>query len=271
MRKIIALILISLIVLSCSNELKFNTPAFQGLKNYDSWIADSFQASLSDDGALKIIGIRNRESVTVFLESADSGIYNLESSVINSVDFEDNSSVLYSTLNNGDGEIVIEDFDTENLTVTGTFKFNAYSINGEVVNFIKGVFDQIPIVGAGDSNGGSDSFNATVNSNDIEFSTIETDIIGHILHVKATNDDDGTYMEIFLPENISVGNHTLNFSTQTFANYVDSDGSVASSQFGTLTILEYDQQFNKIKGTFLFNTGNPYNIIVTGGNFLVYY
>lgn len=270
MRKIIALIFISFTVLSCSNELEVNTPAFQGLKNYKSWMADSFQASLSDDGVLKIIGVKNRETITISLESVNSGIYNLDSSLVNSVDFEDNSSIIYSTLNNGDGEIVIEDFDTENLTVTGTFKFNAYSVNGEIVNFIKGVFDQIPIAGASDSNESSDSFKATVNSNNLDFSVIETNITNDILYVKATN-DDGTYMEIFLPKNISVGNHNLNFSTQTYATYVDLDGSVASSQFGTLSILEHNQQFNKIKGTFLFNTGNPYNVIVTGGNFSVYY
>ncbi len=57
MKRIITLILISLTAVSYSNELKFNTPALQGLKDYKSWISDNFQASLSDDGLIKIIGV----------------------------------------------------------------------------------------------------------------------------------------------------------------------------------------------------------------------
>ncbi len=153
-------------------------------------------------------------------------------------------------MNGGDGEIVIENFNSEELTVSGTFKFNAYSINGDIVNFTKGIFNEIPIAGSNDSiNIVSNSFSAKVNMNATEFSLIKTNILNNILQIRAT-DVDGAYLEIFMLENISIGNHTLNFSTQIYANYVGLDRTVAASQFGTLSISEHDQQFKRIKGTF---------------------
>ena len=273
MQRIIALILISLITLSCSNELEFNTPAFQGTKDYGSWMADNFQAIIGDDGSLKIIAIRNTETLTISTENTNAGTYSLGSSSANSAVFDGKGFVTYSTLNNGDGEIIIKDFDLGNLTITGAFKFNAYSSSGEIVNFIQGVFHKIPIAHNGEVMAfiGSNLFEATVNSNNVEVATIETNISDTaILQIKAKN-IDGTYIEIFMPEALSIGSHNLNFSTQIYANYVTSDGTIASSQYGTLTILEHDTLFNKIKATFLFNSGSPHNIEISNGNFIVYY
>lgn len=272
MKRIIALIIISFVAFSCSNNIEFNTPAFQGLKDYGKWKAEKFQAAISDSGELKIIAISTTESITILLQDFNEGTYSLGASSNNSISFDDRNFISFSTLNNGDGAIVIEEFDSTNLTISGTFKFNAYSSNGEIVNFIKGVFHKIPIATPDEEIEfvGSNSFSASVNSIDVEVGVIETDIIDSIIYVKAAN-TDGSYIEIFMPENITVGNHTLNFSSTTYANYGTFDGIVASSQYGTLTILEHDTQFKKIKASFLFNTGNPNNIEVSNGNFVIYY
>ena len=270
MRKIIALIFISLITLSCSNELVFNTPSLQGTKNYELWRANNYQATLSDNGGIKIIGTNNNESLAISISSFNVGTYNLKSSSINTVVFEDNNMKSYSTSNNGDGEIVIEDYDSTKLTITGTFKFNAYSDNKDVINFIQGVFYKIPIAAIPIGFTGSNLFNATVNSDAPEVDTIETTNSEGITHVKAIYLDNTT-IEFFIPEDIQVGSHTLNANTQTYASYVFANGVVAASQYGTLTILEHDTQFKKIKASFLFNTGNPHNISVANGNFVVFY
>ncbi len=117
---------------------------------------------------------------------------------------------------------------------------------------------------------GSNSFNASINSVVNEVDVVETDIIDGELKI-TTNYLDGTYFEFFIPENIQIGSYTLNASTQIYANYVFANGAIASSQYGTLTILEHDSQFKKIKASFLFNTGNPYNVTISDGNFIVYY
>lgn len=270
MQRIVALIFISLIAFSCSNEIEFRTPALQGAKNYDSWTAKNFQATMTDNGGVKIIGVNNSETITLYISSFNSGTYNLESSTFNTATFSDNNFKTYSTKNNGDGEIVIEDYDSVNLTITGTFRFNSYSINGELINFINGVFYKIPIASVSTEILESNLFNATVDSNNIEVNVVETVTIDNVLQVRG-NYIDGTFIEFFIPENIQIGSYTLNSSTQIYANYVLSDGSIAASQYGTLTILEHDTQFKKIKASFLFNTGYPHNISVSNGNFVVYY
>lgn len=270
MQRIIALILISLITLSCSNDVQFNTPLFQGTKNYELWTIDNLQAAFTNNGGVKIIGIKNNESLTLLTESVNVGTYDLGSTNENSATFEDYNFITYSTTNNGDGEIQIQDYDASSMTISGSFSFNSYSSNGELINFINGVFYNVPIVATTSELTGSNSFNATVNSNNVEVGTVETNIANTILEVKAIN-MDGSYIEIFMPEEILVGGYTLNSSTSIYATYGFTDGVVASSQYGTLTILEHDTQFKKIKASFLFNTGNPYNIIVTNGNFIVYY
>ena len=125
MQRILALFLISVITLSCSNELEYRTIALQGTKNYQSWFANNFQATLTDNGGVKIIGLNKNESITLIIEGKSEAIHVLGSSASSSAIFEDGNFKVFSTLNNGDGEIIIEDYDEVNLTITGTFKFNS--------------------------------------------------------------------------------------------------------------------------------------------------
>lgn len=270
MKRLFTLILIMLISFSCSNELEFNTSAIQGLKNYDSWEAKKFQAVFTDNGGVKIIGVNNNESLTLNINGISEGIYTLGTTRNSSAVFEDKNLIAYSTLNSGDGEIIIEDYNSGDLTITGSFKFNSYSTNGDLVNFIKGIFYKTPIESVVSELAGSNSFSASVNSVVNEIDVVETSIIEGELNIVA-NYLDGTFIEFFVPENIQVGSYTLNASTQIYANYVFGEGTVASSQYGTLTILEHDSQFRRIKGSFLFNTGNPYGVVVSNGNFIIYY
>ena len=270
MQRIIALILIVFLNFSCSNETEFNTSSFQGTKNYQSWSAKKLHAAYTDEGGLKIIGINTGESLTLITNNITEGVYVLGNTELSSAVFEDNNFVIYSTFNNGDGEIIIDEYDSEGLTITGSFKFNSYSESGELINFNYGIFYRIPIASVANELTGSNSFNASVNSVINEVDLVETEVVNDELYIAATC-SDGAYFEFFMPENIQVGSYNLNASTQIYANYVHTDGIVAQSQYGTLTILEHDQQFKKLKASFSFNTGNPYNIEVSNGNFIVYY
>ena len=270
MQRIIALILIVFLSYSCTNGTEFNTPTFQGTKNYHSWSAKKLHAAFTDEGGLKIIGINTGESLTIITNGISEGVYTLGASAQSSAVFEDKNFVIYSTLNDGDGEIIIEDFDSSALTITGTFNFNSYSESGELVNFIQGVFYKIPIASVANELTGSNSFSASVNSVLNEVNLVESDVLNEELYISARS-TDGAKFELFMPENIIIGSYNLNASTQIYANYVFPDGVVAASQFGTLTILEHDLQFKKIRASFSFNTGNPHNIVVSNGNFIVYY
>ncbi len=271
MRKILPLIVVFFLLLTCSNDIQFNSPALQGTKNYNLWRATDIQATLMDNGGIRIIGFNKNELMTLKLEAFEERTYTLGSSSGNSASFEDDSLKTYSTNNKGDGEIILEDYDAVNLTISGTFKFNSYSAGGEIINFINGVFYQIPFENNAEGNPSlANIFNASVNSNSLEINGVETILGDDEVNIKAKYADNSS-IELFMPKNISLGAHTLNYTSNIYANYTFPDGTQVSSQYGTLIILEHDIQFRKIKASFTFNTGFPHNLSVSNGNFVIFY
>lgn len=273
MKKALMLIMVFTFLFSCDNNLEFNSPAFQGDKNYTYWKSDRLRAGFLENGGIKIIGVNNKEALSFTLSNFEEGIYNLGSSFNNRAVFEDFNLISYSTSNNGDGNVTVTNYDEVNLTISGTFSFNAYSVEGEQVNFINGVFFQIPIDALEGQNQvltGTNTLEVTINEIPAQVLNVETDILDGVLTVTGINADNST-IQIIMPESTLQGSYTLNETSFTYANYIFPDGTVDSSQYGTLIILEHDTQFDKIKGSFLFNTGFPHQTVVTGGNFIVYY
>lgn len=273
MKKMWPLFLSILSLFSCNDNLEFNTPALQGLKNYELWSSDRFRAGILPGGGLKIIGINELESLTFTLAGFQEGTYFLGQTFNNSAVFENDLFMSFSTSNNGNGSVEIQNYDENNLTITGTFKFNSYSETGELVNFINGVFYEIPIDGNEVDNNvlaGSNYLSAAIDSENKEAIEVVTFINDSQFAIMATN-SDGSVLEIFMPHGTGIGSYTLNNASSIYANYIFPDGIVSPSQYGTLIITEHDFQFNKIKASFLFNTSNPYSVSVTSGNFVVYY
>lgn len=273
MKRVLILVFTLMSLYSCNNDLEFNTPAFQGDKNYEAWRSDRFRAGLLENGGVKIIGVKDSEALTLTLANFEEGTYSLGSSYGNKAVFEDFNFISYSTNNDGDGKVVVTDYDENNLTISGTFTFNSYSSTGELVNFIKGVFYKIPIDVLEDENEvltGTNTLAASINEIPTQVLSVETAIQSSQITIIATSADNSV-IQIFMPASTGQGSYTLNQTTDIYANYIFPDGTVASSQYGTLIITEHDFQFDKIKGSFLFNTGIPYQIAVTGGNFIVYY
>jgi hypothetical protein len=62
-----------------------------------------------------------------------------------------NSEIKYTTgIDIGNGEIIITEYDSENNTISGTFKFNAENVDDNssadpVLNFQQGVFYKVPV------------------------------------------------------------------------------------------------------------------------------
>ena len=271
MKRLLPLIALFLAALSCSNDLEFNNPALQGNKNYDFWQADKIQAILLEDGGIKITGINRNETLILLISDFETQSYNLKESRINSAEFRDNESKTFSTLNGGDGSIVIDNYDTVEMTITGSFTFNSYSSDGNLVNFSKGIFYKIPIENnAQEDSASSHTFKATIDTVAKEVEEVQVSSTDNEILINATF-IDGTTMQFNMPINIIMGSHTLNASTEVFATYTLLDGSNVNSQFGTLFVIEHDSQFRKIKASFNYNTGHPHNIAVTNGVFIIYY
>lgn len=168
MKKIVALLMIVSVLVSCEEDVSFNTPAFQARKDNFAWRADDYTAVYSVfDSTLVLTGFKGFEKLTMtaypvvitgngtasFFQDAT---FNLRNSpfAIAEYDYVNNGQVLmYSTEveDQAVGELALKNSVVQKPgTITGTFRFDAPYI-GNVpnapgrINFQEGVFYEIPI------------------------------------------------------------------------------------------------------------------------------
>jgi len=143
MKKITLFALIIITILSCGDEVQFNSPAFLGSRNGNQWQAETFSASIDENGFLTLTGSRNSEILQLRIPSVAVGTYVLGN--VNSMEarFITSNGTVFSTNNRPDpsvsiypeiGEIRLDEIADN--TFTGTFRFNAFDASGlDVVNF----------------------------------------------------------------------------------------------------------------------------------------
>ena len=154
MKKNLNLLLVVLSLLGCQDNIQSNLPAFVGLKNGDfSWRSSSSTVVVDAAGALTFTGTDGYGTLTLKVPSVALGSFVLGENSTSLVTYSEDQ-LLYSTNNNGtasivyvsDGKITIDELDSVNGTVTGSFYFNAYTADGErVVNFSEGVIYKLPV------------------------------------------------------------------------------------------------------------------------------
>lgn len=154
MKKVFQSLLILSLFISCQEDVKFNTPALQGMKDNVFWRAIDSKATLAANGSLEIVGYTSNEKLTLKTTSTASQIYFLGTSDSKKVIYEltdSSGTIVFNTgFGVGDGQIVITEYDAVNNTVSGTFKFNAENtldnpLAGPVLNFQQGVFYKVPV------------------------------------------------------------------------------------------------------------------------------
>ncbi|OUR94642.1 hypothetical protein A9Q87_03135 [Flavobacteriales bacterium 34_180_T64] len=157
MKKFTILLLTTIILVSCGNEIEFNSPALQGNKNYELWRANYYAADI-DFGGFLIEGGDNIETVQLITQNDVRGTFELGGNSSSVAIFRDANGIVYSTANApdpsvsvypADGQIIVDDIsNADPKGVTGSFWFNAYSADGlNYVNFNEGVFYRVPLVG----------------------------------------------------------------------------------------------------------------------------
>ena len=154
MKKILSLLVLLAVFTSCEEDVKFNTPAVQALKNNELWKADNFTATVGPNG-LTVEATFGFETLVLKTAGVNpSGTYNLgvnNSSVASyTLDVDSQLTEEYRTgANLGSGQIKLTATDTDFAAgyVTGTFYFRGVSDSGEEVYFQNGVFYRIPVTG----------------------------------------------------------------------------------------------------------------------------
>jgi hypothetical protein len=157
MKKSFLFIIVLLTLISCEEDVRFNNPSFQGIKDNVFWRAIVSTASVGANGSLVIEAYSGNEIITLKTTSTAKGTYFLGTSDSKTAVYilkDANGTLTFSTsLGKGDGQIVITEYDVVNNTVSGTFKFNAENrynnpIAGPILNFQQGVFYKVPVIGS---------------------------------------------------------------------------------------------------------------------------
>ncbi|MFD2942689.1 DUF6252 family protein [Flavobacterium notoginsengisoli] len=154
MKKYFYFLSLLLIVTSCTEDVKFNNPAFQTLKNNIFWRARNYKAYLNANGTMIVEGNLGYEKVVLQTQSSAEQPYTLGVDELSRATYENTlpselSSYATGT-NYGNGQIVITDYDTELKTISGTFKFTAVNedtenVENPQIHFTEGVFYKVPV------------------------------------------------------------------------------------------------------------------------------
>ncbi|SHM71115.1 DUF6252 family protein [Flavobacterium chilense] len=153
MRKYYYLLLTVFLFISCTEDVKFNTPAFQGLKDNVFWRAKAYSA-YTKNGSFVIRGLLETDGVNLRVPYPVPGTYILgiddTTTASYSNVFLDETPQFTTGTNKGSGQIVITEYNAQNQTISGTFKFYAVNVDEKNIekpgmSFTEGVFYKIPI------------------------------------------------------------------------------------------------------------------------------
>ena len=155
MKKYFLFITVILILVSCQEDVTFNNPSIQGMKDNVFWRAVQSKATLGPNGSLVIEAYTRNEILSLKVTSTKTQSYILGTSesrkAVYVVTDAAGAITTFSTgIGIGDGQIVITEYDDVNKTVTGTFRFNAKNISNNssaspILNFQNGVFYKVPV------------------------------------------------------------------------------------------------------------------------------
>jgi hypothetical protein len=154
MKKRVLFVIVLMSLISCSEDISFNNPSFQGLKDNVFWRAVESKASIGDNGSLTIEAYSGSEVITLKTTSTTAQTYFLGTSTSKTAKYvltDRDGTITFTTgLGVGDGQIIITKYDAVSNTVSGTFKFNAENtennpLAGPILNFQQGVFYEVPV------------------------------------------------------------------------------------------------------------------------------
>jgi hypothetical protein len=160
MKKLIILFLATITLTGCTQEVTFNNPSVQGVKDNYFWRAKSYSATIDPVNNVILVEAESQfETLTLKmpLPSATNpcpitsilGTGSPSEATFNYV--VSGQNLFYSTgSNDEDGQIILKEYDPINNTVSGTFRFNSFNfgnnpLGNPIVNFTSGVFYKIPV------------------------------------------------------------------------------------------------------------------------------
>jgi hypothetical protein len=152
MKKQVLFMIVLCSLISCTEDVRFNNPSFQGLKENVFWRAVESRASVGTDGSLVIKAYTGKEVITLKVPMPASVVNQKEegSYITYSLGTSTSKTASYVLTDAGDTMTFTTGFGAGSNTVSGVFKFNAENSDsnsslGSVLNFQKGIFYKVPL------------------------------------------------------------------------------------------------------------------------------
>lgn len=149
MRKVILALLIMFSFVSCTDDVTFNDPSFQGIKDGENWRANDARVILNANGTMTIEAYSQFEVVKFVVSSPNIGIrtFGVNASNVASYDATfDGITTTYTTgVDIGSGELNITESPAVTGKLSGTFKFRAVNVDGTESGFTNGIIYSIPV------------------------------------------------------------------------------------------------------------------------------
>lgn len=161
MKKLISLLIVTIALSSCTQEVTFNNPSVQGTKDNYFWRAKTSSASVDVPNAtIRILALSQFETLTLSMplptiSQSYPATTLLGTGQVSEATFSyavNGQNLFYATGTNADdGQIILTEYDSVNKTVSGTYRFNADNttnnpLGNTLVNFKQGVFYKVPVL-----------------------------------------------------------------------------------------------------------------------------
>ena len=153
MKKYFYFLSILLLLISCTEDVRFNNPAFQTLKDNNFWRAQVYEAGTQSNGTFIIQGSLGYDQISFQLPTPTVKTYVLGADDVTKATYKNTykgQEAEFSTgTGKGTGEIIVTEYNMVDNTISGTFKFTAINADSgaekQIMHFSEGVFYKIPV------------------------------------------------------------------------------------------------------------------------------
>lgn len=252
MKIYIFLFLSFLTLISCENT-EDSQIALQAELNDRLYESNGAIAIENEDGTFFIHGLTTNENLLLKISGPEEGSYILGGNSPNYASFEDLSGNVYLTNPNGEGQIIVSNWNQENETLSGTFSFRAILPGIDTLFVDNGVFYQIPYgvepeVEEDPTVAGF--FLAEING--VPFNPFAVSAVDNGTSIIVTGNNTSKSITLGFPMDVQTGNVILP-ADGFVASFTDENGTEQAIS-GNIIVISHETAIKKIKGTFSFQT-----------------
>ncbi|NND64139.1 MAG: hypothetical protein HKN48_13185 [Flavobacteriaceae bacterium] len=140
MKRIVLVLFTAIIAFSSCENIEDNSPAMQGMIDSLFFKANEVRAVKNEDGSYTLQGVNQDEILTLQIDRAQLGTYNLGSGSASFATYEDANGNVYTTSPSGNGTIELTDRCISCGLLTGTFQFTAIQEGIDSITVNRGFF-----------------------------------------------------------------------------------------------------------------------------------